>query len=368
MMKNNFLRFAYLLLGGILFVNNSCSDSERFVLNTKEVDYVDKTDSLLSGTKIKIDAFGMNRIVLKDSVLFIHVDNQQTILKIFQYPSLKHIADICQRGRARNEFISPSNMTSQVYYDKGNLIFPFVDEDAHVKEVNITESMKRHSAVVQSISECIDRSEGHFIICNEGINYRFINYDVFFNDMDMKQCHAPKYEYVENGNVKKEIMVYPTLCKTVNPFHIPAVYAGVMAKHPRRNLIIQPLQYMDYILFFDLDNNVNYAIHQSGSPSFNDRIIDLSVQMTFTERAMTDDFFLILYWSGKYSVKTPLHDAFPELLVFDWSGNYLGGAKLDQPLRSIEYDESNKILIGLNPYDDSLYSFNLDNFMRSIGL
>jgi hypothetical protein len=175
MKKNYLLSFAYLLLVGILFVNNSCSDSEKFVLSTKEVDYVDKTDSLLSGTKIEIDAFGMNRIFLKDSVFVILVDNQQNALKIFQYPSLKHIADICQRGRAKNEFIRPSNTTTQVYYYKEKLILPFVDEDAHVKEVNITESMNRNSAVVQSVSECIDRSEGHFIICNEGINYRFIN-------------------------------------------------------------------------------------------------------------------------------------------------------------------------------------------------
>jgi hypothetical protein len=223
MKKNYLLSFAYLLLVGILFVNNSCSDSEKFVLSTKEVDYVDKTDSLLSGTKIEIDAFGMNRIFLKDSVFVILVDNQQNALKIFQYPSLKHIADICQRGRAKNEFIRPSNTTTQVYYYKEKLILPFVDEDAHVKEVNITESMNRNSAVVQSVSECIDRSEGHFIICNEGINYRFINYDVVFNDIDMKPSYAPKYEYVENGNVNKEIMVYPSLCNPVNPLHISGV-------------------------------------------------------------------------------------------------------------------------------------------------
>lgn len=352
----------------LLFVTGSCSNNDNFALETIETDFVNKSSLMLTGNRIEIGSIDIHDIVLEDSLLIIQVDNQSKFLNIYCYPSLEHIDDICMKGRARNEFNSPSNVTLQVYHDKGNIIYPFTEEDAHVKEVNITESLRKGNTVVQSVSECLERASGHFIICDENIDIRFNYYDVLYDDLSNKKCHAPRYEYVEKGRVKKTIKVYPSLCKTSNPIDVLAVYAGVMAKHPKRNLIVQPLQYMDYILFFDLDNKTSWAMHQEGSASFNDRLIDVSGNMTFTDIAMSDDYFFVLYWSGDYTVKAQRRDAAPELLVFDWFGNYQGGAKLDMPLGSIEFDNKNKVLLGYNPYEDALYSFNLADFLDGIGL
>ena len=71
---------------------------------------------------------------------------------------------------------------------------------------------------------------------------------------------------------------------------------------------------------------------------------------------------MFLYRQGDYTQKTTTGDWYPELLVFDWDGNYITGFKMDMRLRMIEYDEIHSVLYGLNN-DEELYAYDMGTLM-----
>ena len=71
---------------------------------------------------------------------------------------------------------------------------------------------------------------------------------------------------------------------------------------------------------------------------------------------------MFLYRQGEYTQKTTAGDWYPELLVFDWNGNYITGFKMDRKISSIEYDEIHKVLYGING-DEELYAYDMGNFL-----
>ena len=161
-------------------------------------------------------------------------------------------------------------------------------------------------------------------------------------------------------------------------------YNGVkLYKHPARNLVIQPLVYMDYIIFLDIDNEKYFGIHQIGSPSFDDSFTAVqdveregkSVLMYegkpftghFNDVFCADSFFMVLYCAGDYSlnVEDPSLSK-PELLIFDWEGNLLRSMKLANQISSIIFDRNTSTLYGLDRYKEHLYSFDLADVIARI--
>ena len=223
--------------------------------------------------------------------------------------------------------------------------------------------------VLPYVSDCLSIMRGNFVLLDNNRNKRFQYYRAGEDATISGKYHAPKYNITEFDKVVKKIDVYPKLMNFINKELAMSMYFGTLTKHPQRNLIMQPLQYMDYILRFDLDNNDFYAVHQTGSMSFDDIIPDWSKEdlVYFSSPCYTLDYLFILYYAGEYSQGFPVYDdAFPEVYVFDWDCNFLGGVKLGQEVHDIAFDEKNQILIGLNRGDDSMYSFDLSSFMLSL--
>lgn len=71
---------------------------------------------------------------------------------------------------------------------------------------------------------------------------------------------------------------------------------------------------------------------------------------------------MFLYRHGKYTMTTTYGNFYPELLVFDWDGNYIGGFKMDRNLHFIEYDEIHNVLYGIN-IDEELYAYDMETLM-----
>ena len=109
---------------------------------------------------------------------------------------------------------------------------------------------------------------------------------------------APEiYALVENG-VENEINVFPKRMKGADDRLMFAPYGGAMFKHPGRNIVAQLMSGMDYIIFFDFEKNKHFAIHQKGTPSFDDEYPSLGRdQMFFTDAAVSDDYLFALYWN-----------------------------------------------------------------------
>lgn len=90
---------------------------------------------------------------------------------------------------------------------------------------------------------------------------------------------------------------------------------------------------IDYIHFFDIDNDKFFSIHQIGTPRFDDirvpnKIVDDVYEYDsshFSESVGTEDLFLVLYLNGEYR-KNNLNQGngeATELLAFDWEETIL---------------------------------------------
>lgn len=366
-MKNKKL----IIVLSVLFVLFSCNKKSHYAFEVREMDFVNRTGDVIDGKSIKIDIMGSDDILICDSLLLVMSLEPSGQLKVFKLTDYQLLGNFCLKGRAKNEFLHPTFLSDQWFYNKeGDLILPVVDNIEILKEINISQSIKQHSTVVlPNVSNCVPIVRGDFVLIDNDLSKRFQCYRSHENNVVVGRYCVPEYNITESDIVIKTIDVFPNLMNLVNEELSRSMYFGGLIKHPNKNIILQPLQYMDYILRFDLDNNDFYAIHQIGSLSFDDIIPDWLDKpiFNFTSSCYTTDYVILLYKSGDYSRSFPDYkNALSEILIFDWNCNYIGGAKLGKKVHDIAYDEKNMKLIGLCRGDDIVYSFDLSELMSSI--
>lgn len=355
----------------VLFVIVSCNKKSHYAFDVKEIDFINKTGSVIDGNDLHIEIMRGENILICDSLLLITTGDPMGRLKVFSLNDYKLLNSLCIEGRAKNEFFHPTFLSDQWFYDKdGNIILPVIDNAQILKEINLSQSIKEQKTVVLPyVSDCLSIMRGNVVLIDNDNNKRFQYFRAHEDEVVSGKYCVPEYNITESEKIVKEIDVYPKIMSFVNEERSMSMYFGTLTKHPSKNIIIQPLQYMDYILRFDLDKNDFSAIHQIGSLSFDDIIPDWPEKsiVNFTSICYTPDYLFLLYKAGKYSKSFPdYNDAFPEVYVFDWDCNYLGGVKLGQEVHDIAYDEKNKKLIGLHRSDDIIYSFDLSSFMSSL--
>ena len=153
-------------------------------------------------------------------------------------------------------------------------------------------------------------------------------------------------------------------------------YSGSICYNPKRNIIAQCMNTIDYIHIIDLDNDKYFSIHQSGSPTFNEitipKVIENDVYkydyLHFNKCIGTEHFFLVIYLNGDYRKNNlaQTRGEAAELLAFDWDGYYLGGVKLDIMVQDLAFDPIRNILYGLRIRDEKIVSFDLSEFITVI--
>lgn len=344
----------------------SCFTRKHYSFPINEIEFANRADVQIEGSRIVIDEMGLDEVIASDSFLILLSANPAGYVSVLDINTYNTVAYLCRKGRARNEFMNSVTATKQIYYRNNELILPIVDNMQIVKEVNITESVKRGNTVVEKTDECISIIDGYDIFLENDIEKRF-EFRFCANDPVLENAYTlPEYYQISSPEKKEKIKVFPKMMDFQDPQRAAAFYSGCLFKHPGRNLIVQPFQYMDYILFFDLDNGNNFAIHQSGSLSFDDLIPAKQGKTIFhfCDCTVSDDFFIVLYKAGLYSRSFEDYSrANPEIIVFDWDGNYINSAKLGNEVHSITYDSNRKILYGIDRRYDSLYSFDLSNIV-----
>ena len=344
----------------------SCSTRKHYSFSVNEIEYANMADVMIEGNKIVIDEMGLDEVIASDSFLILLSGNPAGYVSVLDINTYNTVAHLCREGRARNEFMNSVTATKQIYYRNNELILPIVDNTQFVKEVNITESVKKGNTVVEKTDECVSIVDGYDIFLDNDLEKRF-EYRFCTNDQVLKDRFTLPEYYLFSSNQKKEkIKVFPKMMDFQDPTRADAFYCGCLFKHPERNLIVQPFQYMDYILFFDLDSGKNFAIHQPGSLSFDD-IIPMKHGKSvyhFCDCAVSSEYFIVLYKAGDYTLSFEDYSrANPEIIVFDWEGNYINSAQLDNVVHSITYDHERKILYGIDRRYDSLYSFDIGSLV-----
>ena len=291
----------------------------------------------------------------------------------------------CTKGRARNEFLgSPRWYSNQILRSaQGDALIPIVDIGQGLKVMDLQKSLENQSTVISMQNDYTGLNviefdnNGHRARMMSAVYYLFLDNNI---SNRFEKFHPLYLDDIVNSELSYAVTHDTT---RVKHFKLLSDFGerdadftgGGLFKHPGRNLIIQPFTDMDYILFFDLDNDRSFAIHQFGSLSFDDElpgmnedytiaadgsIVPNEIVLHFSAAACTESFFMITYFAGDYSIDVPeMSKAAPELLFFDWDGNFLKSVKLDTRVSNISYDERRKILYGVDRENDRIVSFDL---------
>lgn len=365
-------KFALLLVTATLVL--SCGNRKSGLLfDVRESDFVNKAETTVQGAVVNAEwPLGIRDIIVCDSFLVVNTEGKGASMYVYS-DDCEFLGRFCFIGRAKNEFFRSADIKcEQTFKDAdGNTLIPLIDHDYGVKLMNLQESVKNHNTTIVTenrytdsriVSVFKDGDDGYgvisakydFLFLDDDINHTFEEY--LFRDFNGTVYVYPHYAVMHDTVQVKEIWLFDKSDKNYSEN-----LTGGLYKHPKRNLIIKPLLDMDYILFFDLDNDTTFAIHQSGSRSFKDGIPPLVVKTVpnllgddeivaeyvphFGDVAFAESFFMVLYYATDYDVNKPDGGKDScELMFFDWDGNFLKSVELDHFVSGISYDERKQIL------------------------
>ena len=113
--------------------------------------------------------------------------------------------------------------------------------------------------------------------------------------------------------------------------------------------------------FFSVYNTEGQLLKSVGI-SLSEHHFDPST-MYFVEPYATDDYIYVMWiLMGKQQVEMDFNAFHPEILVFDWDGNFVNRLKLDRPIITFAVSERNKELYAVSFLDEDinkLYRFKL---------
>ena len=386
-----------LVLVTVLLVLSCNNEKSRLLFEVHEVDYKNKSDVTLKGVEVEAEwPLEMRDIAVCDSFLLVKSGDNEHILYVYS-DDLKLKGRFGCIGRARNEFLSPSVQwfSAQILRnEQGDAMIPLVDMQQGTRLLDLQKSLETQSTVIAAQNDFLGRHtyeytdenyNGRRVVMSTVVRTQYLDNDInhrfsFFHPItegyEDKVYTEPVFAITLDTARVKEI-------KMLSRFEAKdSEYTnGFMIKHPSRNIAVQVLHIMDYILFFDLDNDRAFAIHQPGSPSFDDDLPAIEYMSTenengtvtytstrvpcFRDLAATESFFMVTYYNGDYchsqSDVSDIEQAAPELLFFDWDGNFLKSFKLDTHVDGITYDEKNQILYGMDAVKDRILRFDLKN-------
>lgn len=168
---------------------------------------------------------------------------------------------------------------------------------------------------------------------------------------------------IQNGDSKPQVIkVFKRLMPLFDPNYCFMPFAVSIKKHPQKNLIVAPYEGMDYIMYFDLDNNKSFAIHQTGSPTFNDMYENPGDNDAYFVGTFADsDYVFTLYHHGDYTINES-EDRCPELMVFDWNGNFVKSFRMDRQIFGLGYDNIHKKLFTISNAEE-LFEYDMSTVL-----
>ena len=381
------------LLAAILAVLSCNSSKSRFLFDVKEIDFVNKSDTTVKGTRLDVEfPLGVSQLALCDSFFVVMFQYGDPFMNVYS-KEWDLLGRFCYKGRAKNEFLDVPRMISRqtLKGDNGNTLIPFIESrhgiGAGIKVVDLQQSLQSQKTAMVMDKDFLpfyvakyEKVEGESFLMPRYFDFIFLNDDINrtfrSNRMVTDQgqiLYEPDFTVMDDSVQLK----YFKMLSRVYPED--GDYVGApLYKHPSRNLIIAPFYCIDYILFFDLDNDTTFAIHQKGSLSFDDKLTPITyttveisdgIEETlqtepdhFAGFAGTESFFMVMYCAGDYTINQPdPMNAAPELLFFDWDGNFLKSVMMDKGAGNLVYDETTQTLYGIKYPNESILSFDLSS-------
>lgn len=324
----------------------SCKQKPHFAYCIKEFELEDDTITI-NGKPLDLKVSDDNlTTVLVDSFLVIQEECVDGFLGVYNINNLTRKATLCPKGRAKNEFSNPFYLLSQAYIKDSCIFLTAVDKDCYAKEINLTQSMQRGITIVSAVSDCPSYNDNHvFLFIDNDVNKQFVN---IYGEETMEPKHRnAEYSIINTKEKKKRALnVFPRPMDS-DEESITNYAGGAMYKHPNKNLFVQECCFMDYLLFFDIDADTAFAVHVSGTPTFDDYAPD-GRTITFSNGStVTSNYVFAIHRTDKIDIngkKTRER----RLLVFDWNGNLIANAIMNPGANQIVYDEKMKTLYGFD--------------------
>ena len=356
-----------LILSVLCVCLTACQRNSQLSFRIREVDFLNKSDVTVHGVPLDAEwPLETRGVVVCDSFLILtSIENEA---QVYVYSDdLKLLGKFCYMGRARNEFLRAPYMPSQQILrdEHGNALLPFCDKDQGIKVMDLQQSLASHSTVISMYRDFVPSRQ--FKVPDEryGTATLIVDYRFLFLDNDITHTFEEYQPEVVDGVVLMEplcaVMHDSVLIKSISCLDYfdknnVRYINGSLYKHPSRNIVIKALNDYNYILFFDLDHDKTFAIHQTGSRTFNDEV-DYEHFPCFYGGSCTDSYFMLTYYAG---------DAPTELMFFDWDGNFLKSVKLDVMVQgSVSFDKRKQILYGISMEKDRLLSFDLSDVIKA---
>lgn len=364
-----------LILISLLIVCTATSCvKHNYSFPVKEIDYVNQSETTIEGTPLDWELpLGIYNIAVCDSFFLVLTHDPSAQLWVYS-KQWDLLGKFCGEGRARNEIISPRFLSRLVFTDKdGNVSVPLGRLASEIKLIDITQSLKEQKTIVSSQIDC---DAVYYTLLDNRID-NIIEFFAATTDLTFTQIKELPFFLVKRDGNRERIELYNSPMNLEDAADATYFYHGWPYKHPTRNLVVQPLIYLDYIIFMDIDNGKYYGIHQKGSPSFDDHFVAVKEQenedgthyLTYQGERFdhhyhdifcSEQYLMVLSCAANFypgaDAQTP---SLPELQIFDWEGNLLRSVKLAQQIRQIVYDSATSTLYGLDRTREHLYSFDL---------
>lgn len=340
----------------------SCTKKDSDILvDVKEVSYLNNTTSVIEGNKV-LDVLGANGLIVYDTLVMITTNNPEGQLQVYSVNELKHIGSFCKKGRANNELLEASAYTEQVLVKNNHINLVMFDVTGKIKEVDVTASLKAGYTVIGDCYDDRSIGEGEMMILDNNYKNRF-EFERVSDDGHRNKRKMPCRYWLFKDDKKRELKIFNRPIVDIEENRKLMPYIGSLYKHPSRNIVVKNSTYMDYLLFLDFDSVKYFTIHQRDSRTYKDKfILEQPMPAFFNDGASSDSYIMFLYRHGDYTRKETEGKWFPEVLIFDWSGNYINGFKMDRFIRFIEYDERNNTLYAINN-DEELFVYDLDQIL-----
>ena len=339
----------------------------HYTFSVKEIDFDNISDIKLTEERsgVIIDGY-VWEMVYVDSFLVVQADEPDGYLNVYNPSNYEKVASICKKGRAKNEFSEPVYLLTQTYKRNGDSFILVVDKDILVKELNITQTVKQGHTVVTNVVESPTYSNNNrFLYLNNDLS-SYILYKS--GNSNVNEYRYDEYHLIDTDNeIDKELKLFP---KKMNKDDesIPYYTFGMFYKHPEKNLFVQPMQFMDYILFLDFERDTIYSSHFLNSPTFDDWCPD-GRTMTFSDAAVSKDYIFVIHARTDREEDIVYLDT---LCIFNWEGDLLTAIKLDRGIVSLTYDEDNMRLYAVNvceseeSLEKEILSFDMSEVIKSL--
>lgn len=375
----------------ILSVLLSCSKKPE--IQVREVDYLNKSSELLKGVPVEMEMPMLTYGVFNcDSLNILLTQDPRGYVFVYS-DDWKLLGTFCQQGRAQYEFLDrPRHIKNQVLLGKdGHLLLPLQDATT-IKVVDITASLISHKAVISETRDYAPYTDIDIMIGDSPARLRTMNKYMFLDNDIYKTLELTEGFSFDFGDANAQYKIrhdtayveVPGILHDMEKLTGPqpeGKFSREFFKHPSRNLVIEPFMVLDYIMFYDLEGNRSFAIHQTGSLTWNEDPVEVphyddqgefdyftEERGCFGDVVATDSYFMVFYFGGDYSLADENQDwPRPELLLFDWDGNFRKSVMLETYIDCPAFDQKNMILYGVpidEPENEVLLSYDLSSLFR----